>query len=490
MEKNAKGFEFKKFATPRIIGGIAIAIIILWALSIIFGTPQGPPSDATAVRQLDSAAANTPAGSEGQSKTTLTEYPSAAARDGNGRTAVTDHGISTATEGAAHDTPKTAGQRATAGSAGHETTSGHLPPAGRKTTDTQASAIHDASEAAGKGPTSHVVTTVQKTDGSHQAPTAGQPAAHGPSANAAGRASARQPMTHQQPAAAAGRSGQTGGHGAASQTAAKQGTTGHAIPTTAAAPVHKPTPKGVAFVEATIKPLSYELEERWWGWRPNDIVEFTDNINSFQLGVLEVTRRTVVALAERISRTGVTDSLDPNLEDAMNWFMVKASSYWFPSAESKYREGLEELQAYHEKLKAGKATFYTRTDNLIPLLASFEDLLGSCDENLVKETNEDGTPLSIFDVDNYFFYTQGVARSMATVLEAVHHDFLITLESRNATELLHHAIISCQRAAELDPWIVLDRNLSSIFANHRANMAAPISHARFYLGQLIKTLST
>jgi hypothetical protein len=208
------------------------------------------------------------------------------------------------------------------------------------------------------------------------------------------------------------------------------------------------------------------------------------------MGVLEVTRRTTVALAERISRTGTTDAFDENLEQAMNWFMIKASSYWFPSAESKYREGLEELQAYLEKLRAGNATFYTRTDNLIPLLASFEDLMGSCDENLVKQTNEDGTPLSTFDVDNYFYYTQGVASAMATVLEAVHHDFLLTLESRNATELLHHAIVSCQRAAELDPWIILDRNLSSIFANHRANMAAPISHARFYLGQLIKTLST
>ena len=31
---------------------------------------------------------------------------------------------------------------------------------------------------------------------------------------------------------------------------------------------------------------------------------------------------------------------------------------------------------------------------------------------------------------------------------------------------------------------------AGIVANHRANIAAPISHARFYLGQLIKTLST
>ena len=410
MGKNAKGFEFRKFATPRIIGGIAIVIIILWALSIIFGTPQGPTSEDTAVRQLDSPVATAPAGSDGRSKTTLAEYPSAAARSAKGHTAPTtdtagqetpavhgattithgtpaDHGTSTSLGTATQDASGAAVQRAAAGTTGshgtpagrkatdthaaaaqdasgaagqhaaadttdHATTSSHGTPAGRKTTATHAAATQDASEATGQGATTHAMTTVQKTDGSHQAPAAGQPAAHGPSAKAAGTAPVRQTKTHQQPVAAADHSAQASGHGAASQTAAKQDATGHAMPTTAVvAPVHKPAPKGVAFVEATIKPLSYELEERWWGWRPNDIIEFTDNVNTFQLGVLEVTRRTVVALAERISRTGVTDSLDPNLEDAMNWFMIKASSYWFPSAESKYHEGLEELQAYLEKLK-------------------------------------------------------------------------------------------------------------------------------------------
>ncbi len=510
MEKNAKGFEFRKFATPRIIGGIAIAIIILWALSIIFDTPQDPTSTVAPVRQLDSAAATSPAGSDGRSKSTLTEYPSTAARAAKGRatdmagqdtpavhgTTPMSHdtkagqGTSTATGAATHNAPAPKGQLASADTTDHATTSSQGPKAGIKTTAARVADTHDAEEATGQGATTHSMKTAEKTASSHQAPDVGQPAGHRRSAKAASSAAARQPETHQQPGAAVDHSAQASGHGTAGQTATKQGAAGHAMPATAAAPVHKPAPKGVAFVEAAIKPLSHELEERWWGWRPNDIIEFTDNVNKFQLGVLEVTRRTVVALAERISRTGVTDALDPNLEDAMNWFMVKASSYWFPSAESKYHEGLEELQAYLEKLKAGNATFYTRSDNLIPLLASFEDLLGSCDENLVKETNEDGTPLSFFDADNYFFYTQGVASSMATVLEAVHHDFLITLESRNATELLHHAIVSCQRAAELDPWIVMDRNLSSIFANHRANMAAPISHARFFLGQLIKTLST
>ncbi|MFH1991455.1 MAG: DUF2333 family protein [Pseudomonadota bacterium] len=249
-------------------------------------------------------------------------------------------------------------------------------------------------------------------------------------------------------------------------------------------------PNGVAFIEALIQPLTYELHERFWGWRPNDILNFTDNVNNFQQGVLEVTRRTAVILAERISRTGSTASFDPNLERAMNWFMIKSDRYWFPSPESKYSDGIKELKIYKEKLEKGAAKFYTRTDNLIPLLAAYEDLLGSCDENLIKDKENDGTPLSFFKADDYFFYAKGVASAMHTILGAILEDFHTTIDSRRGLELLHHAIESCHHAVAIDPLIVTNSNLSGVLANHRANMAAPISHARFYLGVLIKTLST
>ncbi len=252
----------------------------------------------------------------------------------------------------------------------------------------------------------------------------------------------------------------------------------------------QPLPKGVTFVNAVIRPIEYELTERFWGWRPNDMINLTDNVNNFQLGVLEVTRRTTVQLAERISRTGSTDSFNKNLENAMNWVMVKADRYWFPSPEAKYKESLEELKLYRDELMLGEASFHTRTDNLIPLLAAFEDLLGSCDENLVKTQEGDGTEIGFFSADNYFYYAKGVATAMEGILEAIHHDFEKTLTSRHGEELLHHAIVSCHLAASLDPWIVTNGALDGILANHRAHMAAPISHARFYIGQLIKTLST
>ena len=256
------------------------------------------------------------------------------------------------------------------------------------------------------------------------------------------------------------------------------------------APVQTFPATGMAFVNAVIRPLDNELNHRFWGWRPNDILDFTDNVNSFQLGVLEVTRRTSIILAERISRTGTTAAFEPSLENAMNWFMIKPGRYWFPSAESKYKDGLEGLREYFYKLERGEATFYNRTDNLIPLLVVYEDLLGSCDENLVKYEEDDGSPVSYFKADDYFFYAKGVASAMVIILEAVMIDFEEIIHSRQGAEVLHHAIESLHHSVEIDPWLITNSDLSGVFANHRANMAAPLSHARFYLGVLITALST
>ncbi len=249
--------------------------------------------------------------------------------------------------------------------------------------------------------------------------------------------------------------------------------------------------QGTLFVDSLIKPINHELNERFWGWRPNDIINITDNVNEMQLGTLEVTRRTAVALTEKISRTGSASSLNPHLENAMNFFMINADSYWMPSAEGKYNDAIAELKKYRKQLVNTQASFYTRSDSLIPLLQTLEDLLGSCDENLVKQKEDDGEPVSTFRADNYFYYAKGVARAMTMILHAVDVEFTGLLETRNSKDVLHHAIESAHHAAQLDPWLmVTEASLNGILANHRANMAAHISHARYYLGLLVKTLST
>lgn len=252
----------------------------------------------------------------------------------------------------------------------------------------------------------------------------------------------------------------------------------------------EPEVTGSRFAEASVEVLKKELDS-FWGWRPNDYITFfTDNRKNFQLGALEVTRRAAVALSERISRTGSTASLNKNLEEARNLLMVKADAYMFPSAGISYSNAVEDIEKYREQLIKGHASFFNRTDNLIPLLQRLEDLLGSCDENLVKQTEDDGTTVSTFAADDYFYYAQGVASAMVPILEAIGEDFHETISSRLSTPTLHHIIHSCEEASDLHPWIVLNGDLDGFLANHRANMATFISHARFYVGVLIKTLST
>jgi hypothetical protein len=247
---------------------------------------------------------------------------------------------------------------------------------------------------------------------------------------------------------------------------------------------------GVTFVMATIAPLQYELEERFYGWRPNDIIRPADNVKNYQLGVLEVTRRTVEALTERISRTGSTQAFDKDLERARNNLMINADDYMLPSAESSYEEALAALARFKAKLESGTAPFYSRTVNLIPLLVAYENLLGSCDDNLVKMKEDDGRDVSWFRADDYFFYAQGVASAMQTILQAVAVDFANVIESRRGDEVLHHALEALHHATAIEPLIILDGDPDGFTANHRANLAAPISHARFYVGLLIQTLST
>jgi CBS domain-containing protein len=251
-----------------------------------------------------------------------------------------------------------------------------------------------------------------------------------------------------------------------------------------------PRVRGLAFVEALVNPLDYELNHRFWGWRPNDIFSLGDNVVNFQLGVLEVTRRISVVLREKLAKTGTIEAYDPSIEKATDLLNIMPTRYWFPSAESEYNRALSELMKYHDRLETGHASFYIRTDNLVPLLEYLELLLGSSEDDLVKKTEKGGAPVSAFSADNYFYYTQGAITAIYHILYALAVDYWPVMESRKVTEVLHDAIESCHHALDINPWVITNSPPSGILANHRANLAAPVSHARFFIGVLIKALST
>jgi hypothetical protein len=260
-----------------------------------------------------------------------------------------------------------------------------------------------------------------------------------------------------------------------------------------AAPAREPV-RGEAFTQGLIKIMDEQVNRTLFGWRPNSIVfgkfGLTDNTNNLQLGVLEVARRTVVVLNENMTRFATTEAYDPHINEAMNYFMVSADKYWFPSASGKYREAVNDLKRYIDDLGRGRSRFYGRVDNLIALLANYKDLLGSSFHNLIKDTEADGKPVSWWVVDDYFYFGKGIALGMSQMLEAVKEDFHQELQKKNSHRLLDDAIHALHTACHLSPWLVTNGAKDGILANHRANMATYIGEAEHVISTLETVLAT
>ena len=306
------------------------------------------------------------------------------------------------------------------------------------------------------------------------------PAAHGDAAppaapTAPGHAPPAQPPAGAAPAPAhepaAGHAAPAGAHGAAA------GAHGPALPDISPIP-------GVTFVETMINLMDQELHGRLLGWRPNDIIigRFTDNINNYQLGVLEAIRFTTVRLKDSLTRMGDADTYDPDLEKALHLFMNSATSFWFPSAESCYGEAVDHLKAFLEKLKTGKRSFYYRKDNLVLLIANYRDLLGNVNKSLI-----DGK-VDWWNSDEYFYYAKGIAHVYYELLRVVRVGYQPQLASTlYGIDIMDEMLHELHRADQMSPWIVLNGDLDGWFANHRADLNAPLSevaHLMVVMSQL------
>jgi hypothetical protein len=236
---------------------------------------------------------------------------------------------------------------------------------------------------------------------------------------------------------------------------------------------------GVTFVETMIKLMDHELHGRFLGWRPNDIIlgRFTDDVNNYQLGVLEALRFTTLRLKDSLTRMGDADAYDPDLEQALNLLMNRATLFWFPSAETSYGEATDHLRNFLGKLQKGQRSFYYRVDSLRLLLASYKDLLGNVNRNLIR------SPMSWFQTDDSFYYAKGVAHVYYEILRVVRVGYKSQLASTlNALDIMDEILHELHKAERIDPWLILDSDLGSFFANHRANLNAPLSEVAHLLG--------
>ncbi|MFO7986578.1 MAG: DUF2333 family protein [Desulfatiglandaceae bacterium] len=265
--------------------------------------------------------------------------------------------------------------------------------------------------------------------------------------------------------------------------------------------------KGATFIRAN-QGLIKQMADNWL---PNDMFWPTvllDNMPSFQIGELEVVRYNVRVLRDDLSRLRTTDKLDPLAEGAFTALSNDPYKWWFPSAESKWEQGYENLGMFYENLLTGKSHFYPRADNLIQLLNEYASLMGGVNTRLINAPRRGGEILPIngeikigqeepqlikinipwHKIDDNFYYAKGVAYALHESFKAIRIDFIKVLRDKNAVELTDK-IIEDLRRCDFEPWIVFNGSPDSIFANHSLNLSGVFNDARQKIYSLTVALS-
>ena len=265
------------------------------------------------------------------------------------------------------------------------------------------------------------------------------------------------------------------------------------------------TVKGALFTKVN-EMLVKEMADNWL---PNDIfwpTALLDNMPNFQLGVLEVVRYNVRVLRDNLSRMRTTDRLDPSAEAAFTNLSNDPFKWWFPSAESKWKSALTQLEAYNRNLTSGKSHFYPRADNLVELLNQYLSLMGGVNTRLINAPRDLKVALSIEDqkektapaptvdidipwyqIDDNFYYAQGVAYALHESFRAIRMDFNEVLTDKNSVTLVDK-ILEILGRCYFEPLIVFNGDPDSIFANHSLNLSGLFNDARQKMNSLTVAL--
>jgi hypothetical protein len=235
-------------------------------------------------------------------------------------------------------------------------------------------------------------------------------------------------------------------------------------------------------------------------WLPNDILWpsiLLDNPQNFQMGQLEAMRYATRLLRDKLSRQRTTDKIDPDADRAFTDFSNNPKAWIFPSAESKFSDGVKSLRRYRQGLDQGSAAFYPRADNLIELLEQFASLLGGVDTRLgnaprdwtvrmSEETagdrySEGETTYRVSvprtQIDDNFYFARGVAYGIRQVLLAARWEFAEILRIKRSQELLDN-IMAELALAQFEPLVVLNGDRDSVFANHSLSLMATLEDVR------------
>lgn len=284
------------------------------------------------------------------------------------------------------------------------------------------------------------------------------------------------------------------------------------------APVDEPASIVGAATTATLIRVASTLLDKHYGFISNDVTPpglFIDNITNWEYGVLLQVRDLSKAMRDTLSRSQSQSKEDQDLALAESRFNISHKSWIMPSAESEYKEGIDFLQLYLNRLTDDDKTdaqFYARADNLRYWLGTVQARLGSLSQRLSASVGQRRLNTDLagdsaasqstlapselvvktpwLQIDDVFYEARGTSWALLHFLRAVELDFKSVLEKKNALVSLRQIIRELEGTQEtLYSPMVLNGGGFGFLANHSLVMASYISRANAAIIDLRDLLS-
>lgn len=212
----------------------------------------------------------------------------------------------------------------------------------------------------------------------------------------------------------------------------------------------KENEKGKILIDAITHQMRRELQSTF-GWSINDILfnsYLLDNRAYRQYGVYHATKFLVDIYATQIAKLGSSDRESDFLYKArINNFTLDPRSFWFPSAESRYEQGLERIEQYKKSLDNGTGIYNCRTDDIYAALQLIigENMLGYA-QGLLEKAQD----IPSYTLDNRIYEVQGIALVVRDFLNALYYLYP-EVKAKNNAENMTVAMDYLDRICTYDP---------------------------------------
>ena len=254
-----------------------------------------------------------------------------------------------------------------------------------------------------------------------------------------------------------------------------------------------PGQKGAALSTSIRNRLDQEMNSTF-GWSINDLIisptRWLDNRANRQRGTIFATRMLTTFFSTNLAKYGKVDKENTDLKEAREkYFAFTSDSWWFPSSESMYSDGIAQLVKYETELRKGNpnAVFNMRTDdmhNMLEFMISKEFL----DEPLgLLVQSDDKVPYT--EIDDHIYYTQGITLVVRDVLRTFVHLYP-EIKEKGGEENILIAFQEMDEICTFDPLIVLRGRHDSIMADHRGKVARYLISIRERINDLAQSIKS